>query len=249
MNYSKKRKRVVVSVGEKLSALSKIDNGEPVLKVAGELGVSENTVRDWKKNRTKLETFSSKVDGSLLSRRTLKKPKHNNVDEALWLWFVEEQKKGITVTGSMLKEKALIFEANMSNKSNFTASNGWLARWKKRHGIHQKENPGDDNKEELNTSCFFIENSLESNSSLTNINCIKKESEEECTSSVLCHISDNDKDEFFENIEAQSEDHVSHTEGKEALSLALKYVKQQPDATLIDVLLIKKWLDYSSNHL
>ncbi|KAJ8961835.1 hypothetical protein NQ318_021450 [Aromia moschata] len=42
---------------------------------------------------------------------------------------------GEPVTGPVLQAKAKQFHASLNVDSNFSASNGWLARFKKRHGI------------------------------------------------------------------------------------------------------------------
>lgn len=39
----------------------------------------------------------------------------------------------------------------------------------------------------------------------------------------------------------EAEEIISHAEGKSALQLAASYIKQQNEATTVDVLLIKKW--------
>lgn len=46
---SQKRKRVCVSLQQKLDALQRLDNGESVVTLACELGVGVTTVKDWKK--------------------------------------------------------------------------------------------------------------------------------------------------------------------------------------------------------
>jgi hypothetical protein len=47
-------------------------------------------------------------------------------------------KKGITISGPIIKEKALILIRKMGGSNEeFTASEGWLNRWKKRHGVHK----------------------------------------------------------------------------------------------------------------
>jgi hypothetical protein len=45
---------------------------------------------------------------SLESRRILKKPKLDVLDEALWIWFCQERRKGTPISGPIIKEKALI---------------------------------------------------------------------------------------------------------------------------------------------
>jgi hypothetical protein len=71
---------------------------------------------------------------SLEFRRTLKKPKLDVLDEALWIWFCQERRKGTPILGPIIKEKALILIRKMRvSNEEFTASEGWLNRWKKRH--------------------------------------------------------------------------------------------------------------------
>ncbi|KAJ8961705.1 hypothetical protein NQ318_021305 [Aromia moschata] len=48
---------------------------------------------------------------------------------------VNKRALGEPVTGPVLQAKAKQFHASLNVDSNFSASNGWLARFKKRHGI------------------------------------------------------------------------------------------------------------------
>ncbi|KAJ8934431.1 hypothetical protein NQ318_017132 [Aromia moschata] len=56
-------------------------------------------------------------------------------EKCTFLWFCEKRALGEPVTGLVLKAKAKQFHASLTVDSNFSASNGWLARFKKRHGI------------------------------------------------------------------------------------------------------------------
>jgi hypothetical protein len=56
---SEKRKKVVVSMEQKLEALQKLDKGETKQKVAEEYGVGHVTVGDYKKKRTEIEKWCS----------------------------------------------------------------------------------------------------------------------------------------------------------------------------------------------
>lgn len=134
----KGRKKVVVSLETKLNALQRLDKGEPLKKVASEIGVGETTVKDWKKNRQTLESYCGQIEntGTLKHRSTLRRPVLEEVDNALWLWFSQERRRGTPISGPILKEKALILNKKLKGDECFTASEGWLSRWKKRHGIH-----------------------------------------------------------------------------------------------------------------
>jgi hypothetical protein len=52
--------------------------------------------------------------------------------------------------------------------------------------------------------------------------------------------SDNDTEEAFLK--------VTHSEGKDALETALRYIEQQKESTPGDVGLIKKWRDYAASN-
>lgn len=135
---SQKRKRVCVSLQQKLEVLQRLDRGESLVKLAAELGVGVTTVKDWRKKREDLESYSMTVEteDALKNRKMLKKPKLELVDEALWVWFCQERRKGTPLSGPLVKEKAVkLFEKLGGDVETFQASEGWFHRWKLRHGI------------------------------------------------------------------------------------------------------------------
>lgn len=135
---SDKRKRKVVTIEQKLNAIERIEKGESVKRICDELNVGKSTVHDWLKNRKALQDFSTQVESSrtLSSRCTLRKPINELVDDAVWLWFQQERRRGTPITGPILKEKATLLHSKIENGGPFFASEGWLTRWKKRHGVH-----------------------------------------------------------------------------------------------------------------
>ncbi|XP_054745780.1 jerky protein homolog-like [Anastrepha obliqua] len=142
---SAKRKRIVVSMDTRLKVLRRIDNGESVAKICAEFSVGKSTVNDWRRDRRSSEEFSSKMesDRNLGSRCTRKKPIYEVVDEALWIWFLQERRRGTPIGGPILKEKALAIHQKINVGGDFVASDGWLNRWKKRHGIHFAQASGE----------------------------------------------------------------------------------------------------------
>lgn len=135
---SEKRKHTFVTMEQKLSILERLDKGESVQSICREFNVGKSTVNDWRRNRKCIETFCTQIEAEkvLSTRCTLKKPKLEQVDDALWLWFMQERRRGTPINGPILKEKAIILHAKLGGKDTFTASDGWLSRWKKRHGVH-----------------------------------------------------------------------------------------------------------------
>lgn len=135
---SEKRKRVVVTMEKRLSVLKRIDKGESVMKICSELNVGKSTVNDWRRDRRSIEDFCAQMesDKNLKTRCTKKKTKFEIVDEALWLWFLQERRRGTPISGPILREKALCIHSKIIDGGEFIASEGWLTRWKARHGVH-----------------------------------------------------------------------------------------------------------------
>lgn len=140
MASNPKRKRVVCTIEQKLNVLQRLDKGESVAKLASEIGVGITTIKDWRKNRKDLESFCLTVEGekAVKNRRTLKKPKLEVLDDAVWVWFCQERCKGTPLSGPIIKEKAFQLHKKLGgDESDSTASEGWLHRWKNRHGVRQ----------------------------------------------------------------------------------------------------------------
>lgn len=125
---------------DKVNAIRRLDSGESAKKIALELGVGKSTVGDWKKNRSQIEQWcSNQASGSgIKARKTMKKGEHLKVEEALFLWHEHVRGKGLPTSGPLLQEKALDFYKKIEGETGqFTASDGWLDRWKKRFGVRQ----------------------------------------------------------------------------------------------------------------
>jgi hypothetical protein len=142
-----------------MDALDRLDKGESAQKIAKDLGVGNSTIKDWRKNRKDVQSFSVTVEAgvSLESRRTLIKPKLDVLDKALGIWFCP-----------VIKEKALILIIKMGvSNEEYTASEGWLNRWKKRQGIHEMVISG----ERLSADHIAAENFINTFEMLINDNC------------------------------------------------------------------------------
>lgn len=132
-----KRKHVTLSLNEKLAVLQRLDKGESLQKIAKELNVGVTTLKDWRRNRKDIESFTVTIDNenALKNRKTLKKPKLELLDNALWMWFGQERRKGTPISGPIIKEKAIALHKKLNAENEFTASEGWIDRWKTRHGV------------------------------------------------------------------------------------------------------------------
>ncbi|KAK9753286.1 Tc5 transposase DNA-binding domain [Popillia japonica] len=102
-----KRKRVVISLQEKLKAVRRLDNGDLLKNIANDLGVGVRTVAEWRKNREKLEKWCSVLSSPTPARKSMKRGEYEKVDDSLFLWFTQNRERGIPTSGTILKQKAM----------------------------------------------------------------------------------------------------------------------------------------------
>lgn len=117
-NYDKNFKLKIIAYAEKVS------NREASRK----FGVPESCIRDWKKNRAKIEQTSA------ISKRLPgggRKACSPCMEEALADWIDSYRSCHFRVTRSAIQRKALeLYDGD----TEFTASRGWLERFLTRHG-------------------------------------------------------------------------------------------------------------------
>src|SRR5687767_14938177 len=72
-------------------------------------------------------------DASKKKRRNLL---YDDIDQALAIWVEQALNASLDLSGNILKEKAMTF-AELLNKNDFKASEGWLSGFKERHNIKE----------------------------------------------------------------------------------------------------------------
>ena len=108
-----KRKKVVLTLEEKLDVLQLLEKGTSYTLVAEKYGIGRSTVADIKKSKSKLLSYKKKtLDMGRLKateeRKAMKLGTFEKLDEALYIWFRQQREKNIPVSGSLLQEKARI---------------------------------------------------------------------------------------------------------------------------------------------
>ncbi|CAG4958097.1 unnamed protein product [Parnassius apollo] len=130
-----KRKHKTLTIKEKNDILERLNRNESFSSLASEYGVGRSTIYDIKKNRENIQKFMSTTDCGPGKRQTLKKAKHPEVEEALYMWFRQERNKHTPISEPILATKAKFFYKEITKKDDFLASKGWLERFKNRYGI------------------------------------------------------------------------------------------------------------------
>ncbi|XP_004697687.1 jerky protein homolog [Echinops telfairi] len=132
-----KRKRVVLTLKEKMDICARLEKGENRKALMQEYNVGMSTLYDIKAHKAQLLRFFAGSDSqqALERRRTLHTPKLGHLDRVLYEWFLVKRAEGVPVSGPMLIEKAKGFYEQMRLTEPCVFSGGWLWRFKARHGI------------------------------------------------------------------------------------------------------------------
>ena len=126
---TKKRKRVVLSIEEKVKIVDLLDKSVSYTVFGEQYGIGRSTVGDIKKNRRKILEFSSKMVEMGMSRKAtvMKLGDDDKLDQAVYLWFKQKRVEGVPISGPMLSAKALQLSKGLHGETTFTASEEW--RW------------------------------------------------------------------------------------------------------------------------
>ena len=126
-----KRRLSKKPMGEKCKALKDLEKGMINKDMAAKYGVPKNTLPTWAKNKHKL-TISLEKKGMSSSRKSTCCGSYDQIDEAIFHWFVSKKEaKTFPLMGSYLK-KALEYAKTMGIKE-FKALDCWLNKEKKRY--------------------------------------------------------------------------------------------------------------------
>ena len=145
----KAKSRMRLTISQKIELLQKLDDGWTVAQVCEEFGVKKQTVSDIKKAKEQLRSHARKhsetgtVDTTNVgSIKSIKAAGHTNHDEAVFRWFEQQRSVGVAVRGHEIKMAAVTFADKMKIK-DFKASDGWLYRFRKRHGLKDTKLSGE----------------------------------------------------------------------------------------------------------
>ncbi|XP_061175614.1 tigger transposable element-derived protein 6-like [Saccostrea echinata] len=140
-----KRKRTDLFLADKYEAVKLLDQKVPQTEIAKKLGCSQPQISAISKNRDTIrKDYETSANPERKRHRSGKAP---TVEGALTEWFTKARSKDLPVSSAVLTEKAEDLAARMNIE--FTATNGWLSRWKQRNNISYKKMHGE--KKDANT--------------------------------------------------------------------------------------------------
>ena len=128
------------SLLDKYQALKDIETGLSKKEVARKHDVPLSTLSTWFKNKEKI--INAVTQGKGRKTKNVKGGRNDELDQAVYKYFLNLRSQNIAVSGPILKEKAMAY-ARQLNISDFKGSDGWLDRWKARHNITFKTVAGE----------------------------------------------------------------------------------------------------------
>ncbi|XP_025417896.1 jerky protein homolog-like [Sipha flava] len=138
------RKHVTLTLDQKIEIIKLMENGQNYGMIAEKYGIGKSTVGDIKKNKEKIMKFVSTTERGPGTRKTLKEPENLILKSALFIWFMQQQRRHIPISGEIICEKARLFHRKITKQEDgFTASRDWLDKFKHRHGIRRLKITGE----------------------------------------------------------------------------------------------------------
>ncbi|KAJ8798127.1 hypothetical protein J1605_001618 [Eschrichtius robustus] len=267
---SGKRKRVVLTIKDKLDIIKKLEDGGSSKQLAVIYGIGETTVRDIRKNKEKIITYASSSDStSLLAKRKSMKPSmYEELDRAMLEWFNQQRAKGNPVSGPICAKRAEFFfyalgmdgDFNPSADALYETAMAWnlvkpvtISRaWKKILPTIEEKESLDFDEEDISVAA--VATILQHTKGLENVTPenIEKWLEvdstepgyEVLTDSEIIRRAQGQTDESSENeeeeIELIPEKHINHAAALQWTENLLDYLEQQGDMILPDRLVIRK---------
>ncbi|XP_048194687.1 jerky protein homolog-like [Perognathus longimembris pacificus] len=158
-NEKKKRKHLSLSIAQKVELLQKLDAGMSVKHLTEEYGVGTTTIYDIKKQKDRLLKFYSDSDNQELmkNRKTLHRAKNEDLDRVLIEWIRQRRSKDMPLSGLLVMKQARIYHEELNIESECAYSEGWLQKFKKRHGIKYLKMYGEKESVDVETTENYID--------------------------------------------------------------------------------------------
>lgn len=99
------RKRKFLSLEEKARIISAASSGRKKGDVAADFGISQSTLSTILKSKDAIAQALS--SGTSAKRKKLTQAAHEDLEKALYTWFLDVRAKKMPVSGNMLQQKAL----------------------------------------------------------------------------------------------------------------------------------------------
>ncbi|KAG0410877.1 hypothetical protein HPB47_012008 [Ixodes persulcatus] len=135
-------KRKVLSLNVKRANLEEVWCNAKKSEIAHKYEIAPSTLSTIIKNGDKIDAALNDDAGSINQKKLHKPSLYNNVEEALYRWFVDARAKAVPKSSQILLEKARNLGFVLKH-DNFEPGSGWLQCFKDRHSITCKHIVGE----------------------------------------------------------------------------------------------------------
>lgn len=131
-----KGKRKILSMAEKLKVIEAHEKGVSRTQLMAQYDLKRSTLHDILKGKERVREVMKKIEGGRKGRDVYRSRKfeHENLDDAVYKQYMQERAKGLPVRSVDIKRAAQRLSTHLGI-SNFKCSDGWLWRFRRRHGI------------------------------------------------------------------------------------------------------------------
>ena len=138
------KKRKFFSLAEKIKIITYAGENPDFgsRKLAEVFGCGKTLIQTLLKQKEDLLADWKSHENSSIKKRG-RSEEFADINNAVWRWFCMAREALIPVSGPMIQEEAMQIALKL-NTTGFTASNGWLEKWKKRHNVKQFSVAGED---------------------------------------------------------------------------------------------------------
>jgi len=116
--------------------------GEKCVYIAKRLGLAASTLNSIFAKQGEIHQHIENCGKACKKRKTGKESTFAELETVLFTWYQQARASNIPIDKTTLREKAKIIAAQL-NIDNFSASNGWVSRFKDRHGLVFKKLGGE----------------------------------------------------------------------------------------------------------
>ena len=143
-NIMAKRKRVLLTLKDKIKIYEQYRKGASANQLASEYNIGKSSVYNIVRQKDQFKKYDGVLDKGLSkNKKTMKTAVNPGLDKALYLWFSQKYSQGLSISGPLLCKKALDFNKKLGDSDSFVASKGWLTNFKNRHAIRQLKLEGE----------------------------------------------------------------------------------------------------------
>lgn len=134
-----KRKIKVISLSDKLKIVNAFEGGKSRNAIMSDFDLPESSFYKIIKNKDFIKSQCAEGHGNIKRKKIVEFP---DVEKCLVEWIKQTLDKNVPIDGILLKEKSKMFAIKLGIQ-NFSASNGWLEGFKRRHDISFKKAAGE----------------------------------------------------------------------------------------------------------